>query len=195
MTSRNSLPRLAFTPAQAARVGVSSSSLHRMAATGKLERIAPGLYQRPDTATYDLDLYAAAVRAPRATICLTSALARHGLVDAIPATTDLALPRGTRKPALKGAAITWHLFDAATFNLGRTTVAIPGAGRKVGLYSPERSIVDAFRLRSIEGYEIATEALRTWLGRRGSNPADLLAIATQLPRAEGPIRRALEYLA
>ena len=42
--------------------------------------------------------------------------------------------------------------------------------------------------------EIATEALRNWLRLRGSRPAKLIEIARQIPRSEGPLRTALEYL-
>ena len=120
--------------------------------------------------------------------------AHHDLVDAIPSTADLALPRATRKPATTGA-ITWRSFDAATFDIGRGTTPITGTRRTIGIYSPERSIADAFRLRSLEGYEIAIEALRTWLRRKVSNPADLIKVAIQIPRAETPLRQALAYLA
>ena len=63
----------------------------------------------------------------------------------------------------------------------------------IGLYSPERTLVDAFRLRGLIGYETATEALKTWLGSGGKS-ARLAEIAVRLPRARGPAMRALEYL-
>ena len=194
MNLEHKLPGHPFTPAEAARAGVSGSTLRRMAADGRVERVAPGRYARlDDEAAYDVDLLTARLRAPAATICLTSALAHHGLVDAIPSQTDLALPRGKWHPAGE-CQIRWHSFDAATFDIGRGTTPITGTRRNIGIYSPERSIADAFRLRSLEGYEIAIEALRTWLRRRGSNPADLIKVATQIPRAETPLRQALAYL-
>jgi hypothetical protein len=65
----------------------------------------------------------------------------------------------------------------------------------MGIYNAERSICDAFRLRHREGTEQATEALKRWLRRRGSQPASLLRVARKLgPRAETPIRHALEIL-
>jgi len=169
--------------------------VYRLASTGDLERVAPGVYRRADDdLTYDLDLLGAAIRAPRATICLTSALVLHGLTDEIPAATDLAIPRGTRRPATS-SAILWHQWDQATFEIGRGVHAIEGTDTVIGLYSAERSIVDAFRTRNVVGYEIATEALRRWLRLRGTHPVDLLAVAERLPRASGPVREALQYLA
>ena len=92
----------------------------------------------------DWDQIEAATRRPDATICLTSALAHHDLTDTIPAALDVAIPRGSRTPASTGA-IAWHQFDRATFEIGREQITIPGSTQTIGIYSPERSITDAFR--------------------------------------------------
>ena len=62
----------------------------------------------------------------------------------------------------------------------------------IGIYSAERCIVDAFRLRR-ESATSWRDALREWL-RRGGKPARLMEIATVLPRAKGPLLRMLEAL-
>jgi predicted transcriptional regulator of viral defense system len=85
-------------------------------------------------------------RRPDATICLESALARHELIDAIPTRSDIAIPRG-QKPAKTQAAVDWYLFDRATSQVGRTLLEEGDADPSIGLYSAERSIVDALRLR------------------------------------------------
>jgi predicted transcriptional regulator of viral defense system len=186
------LGRATFSQAEAARAGLNSRALYRLRDAGEIEQIARGLFRRADAETADLDYIEIALRSPRATICLSSALAHHGLIDAIPARIDIAIPRGTHSPSTVTPA-TWHHFDAETFDLGRSELDLED-GLTIGLYDPERSIADAFRLRGTEGYETALEALRNWLGKPGSKPADLLAIATKLPRAKSPIRHALEYL-
>ncbi len=193
MRTLDRLPASPFTAAQAAEAGVSRATLYRLAGRGEIERLGPGLFQRPDATPTDTDLIDAVTRAPEATICLTSALARHGLIDAIPAANDLALPRGTYLP-VTARAVRWHSFDRETFGIGRTVIPIEGTDRQIGLYSPARSIADVFRLRGQEGYEIGIEALRAWLRRRGSHPSELIRIAEALPRAAGPIRTALEHL-
>ncbi|MDJ0337056.1 hypothetical protein [Cryobacterium sp. PH31-O1] len=68
--------------------------------------------------------------------------------------------------------------------LGRTEVPIDGTDGTIGLYSPERSIVDAYRLGGRDGYEIAPEALTNWLRKGGSHPASLMAIAQLLTPTE-----------
>lgn len=181
-----------ITPSTADRAGLSRAGLYRAAAAGDLIRIARGVYLPTNSPATDWNLVEAVARRPDATICLTSALAHHDLVDTIPDTLDVAIPRGSRSPATD-QAITWHQFDAATFRIGRNEIPLEGNDLSIGLYSPERSIADAFRLRGQLGYETARDALKEWL-RRGGKPNSLMRIAIQLPRAKTPILRALETL-
>ncbi len=187
------LPTRAFSQSEANRAGVDSRQLYRLLDKQQIERISRGLYRRTDLPPVDLDLTEIAARRPDATICLESALARHDLIDAIPTRTDIAIPRG-QKPADTHGAVDWHVFDRATFHIGRTLLDTGDAGLTIGLYSAERSIVDAFRLRGTAGYETGIEALRNWLRRSGSRSATLFEIAQSLPRATGPLRTALEIL-
>jgi len=131
-------------------------------------------------------------RASRGTLCLVSALARHGLTDIIPARIDVAIPRGNRTPALR-SPVDFHVFARKNFDLGRKEIDI-GQGVSVGLYSAERSLVDVIRLRHREGSDIAWEALRRWLRRNGSKPALLLKMAEQFHGAERAVRSALEVV-
>jgi predicted transcriptional regulator of viral defense system len=167
--------------------------LRALIEAGAIERIGWGIYRRTDLPPADLDLVEIAARSSWATLCLASVLARHELVDEIPARIDVAIPRTARIPR-SAAPVRWHYFDTDTFDLGRTLIPIDGEDAQIGIYSPERSIVDAFRLRGSEGYEMATEALSNWLKRRGSHPAALLQIAAQLPRATAPLTLALSVL-
>jgi predicted transcriptional regulator of viral defense system len=182
----------AVTPRTAAQEGLSRSALYRAAQEGRYERIARGIYLPADAAAADWDWMEAATRRPDATICLISALAQHDLTDAIPSKLDVAIPRGARIPAT-ATSIAWHAFDRATFDLGRDQIPIPGTDLTIGLYTAERSIADAFRLRGDVGYELARDALKEWL-RRGGKPARLIEMATRIPRAKGPVLQALDLL-
>ncbi|HCB05100.1 MAG TPA: type IV toxin-antitoxin system AbiEi family antitoxin domain-containing protein [Nocardioides sp.] len=181
-----------LTPKDAAAAGLSPSALYRAAQDGRYEKIARGIYRDAAAAAADWDWIEAATRRTDATICLSSALARYDLIDAIPAALDIAIPRGARIPATQ-AAIKWHLFDAKTFDIGRETIPIPGSDLTIGIYTPERCIADAFRLRGETGYDLGRDALREWL-RRGGKPATLIQVAQRLPRASGPIRAMLEAI-
>lgn len=184
---------MALTPATAERAGLSRAGLYRAVNAGTVRRIARGLYLPSDAPPADWDLIEAATRRTDATLCLISALAHYDLTDEIPAAVDIAIRRGGRIPATD-AAIAWHAFARETFDLGRERMTIPGTETMIGIYSPERAIADAYRLRGQIGYEIARDALKEWL-RRGGKPGALMRIASQLPRAKSPILAALDMLA
>lgn len=181
-----------FTYAQAREAGLSKHALYRLREGGHVAAISRGLYRQAGAEPADIDLLAIAVKAPRATLCLESALARHGLSDAIPVAPDVALPRGIRIPATDALA-RWHHFAAATFDIGRELLALDGDIR-IGLYDAPRSIIDAFRMRATEGHELGYEALRRWLRASGSQPGQLIRLASQFPKAETPLRLALAAL-
>jgi hypothetical protein len=182
---------LVFTHADARAHGISDRQLYEWRDTAGIDTLGRGIFIRPGL-DVDHDLLEISIRAPEATLCLTSALARHQLTDEIPAVIDIALPREMRQPRT-AAAVRWHRFDASTFEIDRSKHDV-GAHKHIGLFGPRRCIVDAFRLRHIYGTEQAIGALRSWLARRGSQPSDLLRIAASFPAAERAIREALEIL-
>ena len=172
--------------------GLSERRLRGLLASGELERLGHGLYRKADAPPADLDRVEIALRAPEATLCLATALSHHDLTDIIPAEIDVALPRSRRQPRVR-APVRWRRFHEDTFNLGRETTPADEA-LSIGVYSAERSIVDAFRLRHQDGDDVAIEALRRWLARSGARPARLLAIAKHFPKAEPALLNALRIL-
>jgi hypothetical protein len=64
----------------------------------------------------------------------------------------------------------------------------------VAIYSAERGNVDSFRLMHQEGSDVAREALRRWLRKRGNTPASLLTTASSFPAALPSIRHSLVVL-
>jgi predicted transcriptional regulator of viral defense system len=181
-----------FTHGEARKAAVSDKRLYRLRDVGEIVALGGGLYRWADAPSADDDLVEIAGRVPMGTLCLETALARHGLIDAIPAAVDVAVPRGSTRPALR-APVRLHQFDRRTFGLGRDVLDV-GARRPIGIYSAERSIVDVVRLRHREGSDMAWEALRRWLAQPGRSPAQLMEIARRLPRAEPALRHALEVL-
>lgn len=180
-----------FSYREARALGVSKRQLYRWRNEGVLEVVGRGLYRRADASAVDLDLLEITQRAPEATLCLTSALVRHGLSDAIPAVHDVAVPRGRRTPVV-GAPVVWHRFAPATFEVGRERLPVDEHAQ-IGLYSAPRSVIDAFRLAADQGPELGYEGLRRWL-RAGGKPAELLELGTLFPRVLPRLRSALEVL-
>ena len=181
--------------ADLAVLGLSRHRLYAMARAGELEQIAPGFYARPGELDDTTASWASiSLRKPSATICLLSALSLHELTDEIPRATDIALPRGERTLATRFTPVRWHSFDRATFELGQAQHQLTDEGLTIGLYSPERTIIDVFRLRHEIGADIANEALKRWLRRRGSAPATLLELARSFPKALPALRSTLAIL-
>ena len=66
-------------------------------------------------------------------------------------------------------------------------------GEPFWIYSAERSVVDAIRLPKIVGRDVALQALRRYLDRRGAAPARLAELARELGGA-ARLNPALEAL-
>lgn len=169
---------------------ISERQLRRLIGAGSIIALSRGLYRKSDWLG-DEDLIEIAAKAPQATVCLRSALARHELIDDIPAEIDIAILRGSWTPETT-APVRWRHFDPDTFSIGRGHLDLDG-GRSIGLYSAERSIIDAFRMRHIEGADLANEAVKRWL-RRGGQPSELLALTRSFPRTQTAVRETLEIL-
>jgi hypothetical protein len=182
----------AFTYSEAKRAGVSDRRLYSLRDNEEIIALGGGAYRWADAQPADDDLVEIAERVPSATICLESALARHHLIDAVPTAIDIAVPRGGTRPRLR-APVRLHQFDPRTFEIGRELLRMESR-KPVGIYSAERSVIDMIRLRHREGSDLAWEALRCWLELPGHSPGRLLDLARQVPKAETPLRRALEIL-
>ena len=169
---------------------ISERQLRRLLAEGQLTALSRGMYRKRDWLGDD-DLIEIAAKSPKATICLRSALARHELIDDIPSEIDIAIPRGSWAPEAI-APVRWRHFDPETFEIGRESLDI-GGDRSIGIYSAERSIIDAFRLRHLDGADLANEALKRWL-RQGGQPSELLRMARSFPRTLTALRKTMEIL-
>lgn len=180
-----------FTHAQAVAAGISDRDLYRLRDAGSIERLARGLYALPGMEA-DPDLVEVAVRATLATVCLTSALAHHGLTDDISSQISVALPRSQRAPRT-AAPVRWHRFDDVTFKIGRSSYLLTG-DISISIYSSTRSIIDAYRMRHLYGPDQAHEALKRWLRVAGNQPSELLEMVQAFPSAQPALRTALEVL-
>lgn len=160
---------------------------------GFLVELSRGVFRLADAEMSPyLDLVAVSRRSPQGTICLNSALSFWDLTDEVPAEVHLAVPRGAHRPVIDYPPARIHVFAAGTFDLGRERIRLE-SGEEIYIYSPERSVVDAMRLRGKVGADVAYEALRRYLRLPGASAGDLLRLARRL-RAGGPMSDALEVL-
>src|SRR5262249_31335908 len=104
-----------FTPADVAAAGIPRHTTYAWRDAGMIVELGRGVYRKADAPeTAYLDLLAATKRAPRAIICLVSALAVHDLTDEIPPAVQLAVPRGAHPPQISYPMVEFSRFDPRT---------------------------------------------------------------------------------
>jgi predicted transcriptional regulator of viral defense system len=159
--------------------GITPATLTRMTETGELIRPGRGLYRLADAPIESQhDLALAAKRVPRGVICLTSALACHGLTDHMPRRVWVAIGRRDWKPNVARPALRIVRLSDALLGDDVETHAIDGV--PVKLFGVARSVVDAFRLESLVGRNLAIESLREALRQRKTTPAALAESAMRV---------------
>lgn len=159
--------------------GIHPRTLYGLRDAGALEVVGRGLYRLPSAPLPEhFDLVIIARRVPNAVVCLVSALAFHDLTDEIPHEVSIAIPRNAAIPKLDAVPIRVFRIAAAMFPLGIEHHRIGDIDLKV--YSPTRSIIDAFRFRNRIGEDVAVKALTTGLRTRKVRPGPLLALAAEL---------------
>lgn len=182
-----------FKTSDALEVGIHPRDLYALRDEGFLVEISRGVFRLDDAEMGPyLDLVAVSRRSPQGTICLNSALSFWDLTDEVPAEVHLAVPRGTHRPVIDYPPVRVHVFASSTFDLGRGRTPLD-SDEEIFIYSAERSVVDAIRLRSQVGSDVAYEALRRYLKRPGVSPGNLLSLARRL-RVGGPVSDALIVL-
>ena len=83
-------------------IGVTAATVSRLERQGQVVRLARGLYQLADAGVdTNHSLAQAAKLVPRGVVCLTSALAFHGLTDQLPAKVWIAIGPKERRPTLR----------------------------------------------------------------------------------------------
>lgn len=157
-------------PAVSARelsaAGLPARQLSRLVASGRLQRVGRGLYTSTEASpSVHQSVIEVAKRAPKAVVCLLSALEIHEVGVQAPFEVWIALPAGTHAPHGAGTAIRVTRFSGAAFSEGIETVVLDGA--PVRVYNLAKTITDCFKLRSKVGIDVALEALREgWKARK-----------------------------
>jgi predicted transcriptional regulator of viral defense system len=182
-----------LTTGEAIRSGIHPRTLYAMRDEGVIVPVARGLYRLTDLPPLgNPDLVAVAMKAPKAVVCLVSALAFHEITTQISHEVSIALARGAERPRLKHPPIRVFWFTGKAFTEGRETHEIDGA--PVQVYSPEKTVADCFKYRNTVGLDVALEALKLLLKGRRPKLDSLLRFA-RVCRVEKVMRPYLEALA
>jgi predicted transcriptional regulator of viral defense system len=124
-------------------------------------------------------------------ICLISALDFHGLTTQIPHKVYLALPQKTRKPQIAYPPIDVIRPGKQSFSAGIQEHTLDGV--PVRIYDREKSIADCFKFRNKVGFDVALEALKTYLRNPGVQIDQLLRYAS-IDRVEALLTNYLKAL-
>ncbi|HEX4179428.1 MAG TPA: type IV toxin-antitoxin system AbiEi family antitoxin domain-containing protein [Caulobacteraceae bacterium] len=159
--------------------GVTPSTLSRMAQDGLILRVGRGLYQLADAPMGSQhDLARAAKRVPKGVICLSSALAFHGLTDQLPRRVWMAIGLKDWRPTIDRPPLRIIRMSQPLLDQDVEHHLIDGVDIKV--FGAARSVIDTFRSERAVGRNLAIESLREALRQRKTTPAKLAEIAMRL---------------
>ena len=177
---------------EALDLGIHPRTLYALRDAGALERLGRGLYRLAELPPLsNPDLVTVALKAPHGVICLVSALAFHELTTQIPHVVDLAIEQGAESPRIEHPPLRIFRFSRAAWREGVETHEIDEV--PVRIYSPAKSVADAFKMRNRVGLNVAIEALKTYRQRFAGGLDDLLRYA-HICRVEGVMRPYLEAI-
>lgn len=158
--------------------GITAATVSRLERDGVIVRLARGLYQ---LAGADLDqqhtLAEVAKLIPKGVVCLTSALAFHGLTDQLPARVWVALDKKDWRPRIAYPPVRIVRFPPNLLAAGVEHHVIEGI--PVPIFGIAKTIADLFRYRRTVGEPVVIEALRETLRQRKAAPAEIARFAEQ----------------
>jgi predicted transcriptional regulator of viral defense system len=160
-----------FTSKEAQDMGVSPAVLSYYIKTGHLKRIRRGAYQsikyqNPLAFQWE-DLIDAVYSIKGGVVCLISALAIYDLTEEIPRQHWIAISHKTSVKSSEELKIIRY----RNIQLGKTQIKLEGT--VISIFDRERTIVDAFRLLSLE---TALKALKAAISKAGKDRIDLIKL-------------------
>lgn len=173
-------------------LGVSRSTIYRMAEAGQVERLARGLYRLADMPLLgDPDLVVVTQMVPGSVVCLVSALAYHDLTTQIPHEIQIAVGRTSRYPKIAHPPVRVFRYQEEMLKAG--VESHDADGHTIRVFSAEKTVADCFKYRNKIGLDIAIEALRLYWQKRRPDVPTLMKYA-HICRVNRVMRPYLEVL-
>jgi len=153
--------------------GITRYMLYSLRDKGIIEQVSRGVYRLVELPPIsNPDLVTVSLRFPNAVVCLISALSYHNITTQVPHIVSVAVPRGSRIPALDYPPVQAHRFSNEAYNTCIENHAIDGVSVKI--YTPEKTLADCFKFRNKLGMDVVIEALRLYRSRQRFNLEKLL---------------------
>ena len=172
--------------------GIAPVYIQRLNMRGQLVRVGRGLYSLPDmAATEHHSLAEVGKRLPHGVVCLLSALRFHGLTTQAPFEVWVAIDHKARAPLSRTPTLRIVRMTRKLMATGVERHNVEGV--EVSVFGAAKTVTDCFRFRNKIGLDVALEALREYLRRKGK--VDELWQFAEAGRVGGIIRPYLEALA
>ncbi len=158
------------------REGISFRDIKKLLGQERIEQVKSGLYRLKDEDRTPLRDFVDACQAiPKAVVCLYSALSHYELTTFMPTEIMVAIPQGYHVPKVIYPPIRVFYFSKKQYEVNIETVKTKEGMYRI--YSPEKSVCDAFRFRRKLGDDTAKEALFTYLEKNTKDLKKLLDCA------------------
>ncbi|HEX4077669.1 MAG TPA: type IV toxin-antitoxin system AbiEi family antitoxin domain-containing protein [Rhizomicrobium sp.] len=156
--------------------GIAQETVARLVRSGRVMRLARGLYQLSGSDLQTAHNFAEASKlVPKGIICLVSALQFHELTVQLPRATWVAIETGAATPRVSTPPMRFVRFAKKAMTEGFERHKIEGV--TVRITDPATTIADCFRFRSKVGVDVALEGLREALKRKATTPDKIMAAA------------------
>lgn len=173
--------------------GYRRQDLQYLIKSGKVERLARGIYQVAKSDILTNPSYAELfLRSPKVVICLLSALHFHELTTQLPHQVWIAVETNSRAPKLAYPPLRVVHFSGQAFAKGIEIHKVDGIAFRV--YSVAKIVADLFKMRNKIGLDVAMEALREALRAGKTTRAEIVKMA-KICRMEKIMRPYLEMAA
>ena len=144
---------------QAQDLGISRQTLSNYVRSGKIERIASGIYMLPDT--IEDDLYALSMHSKWIIFSHDTALFLNHLAERTPFSHSITIPSNASITKSIKQQCNCHYIKPELYLLG-ATVRKTTFGHEVPCYDAERTICDLIRSRSLYSVELITDAVKAY---------------------------------
>ena len=159
--------------------GLPTITLTRLVQSGKLERVARGLYSTPGAAMSEhRSLAEVAARVPKGVVCLLSALRVHEIGTQAPFEVWLAIPSQMVTPRLDQPALRIVRMSDSALADGVRRIEVDGV--QVPVFDAAKTVVDCFKFRNKIGIDVAVEALKDYRRLRKGTVDELWRQADRL---------------
>jgi predicted transcriptional regulator of viral defense system len=174
------------------RLGIHRMHLKRLVDRGLLAQRSRGVYEAAEPRMSEHDsVIEVAARAPKATLCLLTALRLHKLTTQNPFEVWLMIDRKARKPSITYPPIRVVRASGPSLTEGVEPMKIDGV--VINVTTAAKTVADCFKYRSTVGVDVAIEALRdAW--RQKKVAIDDVIAAAKTDRVATVLRPYLESL-